>query len=136
MSGHEEDEVGQLDLKASSPAQKESKMGIVRIYTGDDARSHIEELAHVIPPFGTPEIERTQSATGIAFLRRDRDTFSGYHNTPRRQYIFILTGSLQFEVGDGGKCMMGPGEVVLVEDVTGEGHITRGVADTAFVHLA
>jgi len=111
-------------------------MAIVHIYTGDDGRSHIEELSNVIPPFGTPERDRTQPATGIAFLRRDRDTFPGFHNTPRRQYIFVLTGSLEFEVADGDKRTLGSGEVILVEDVTGEGHITRGVADTAFVHLA
>jgi hypothetical protein len=111
-------------------------LAIIRIFTGGDARSHIEELPDAIPSFGTPEENRTEPATGIAFLRRDRDTFPGFHNAPRRQYIFVLSGELEFEVAGGHKRTLKPGEVVLVEDVTGEGHITRGVADTAFVHLA
>ena len=45
-------------------------MTIHRIYVDSDGESHAEVLDGHIPPYGTPEPERTIPASGIAFLRR------------------------------------------------------------------
>jgi quercetin dioxygenase-like cupin family protein len=108
---------------------------IFRLYTGDDGKSYEEVLEGNVHPYGTPEGEFALPATGVFFLRRDRDTYPSFHNAPRRQYIFVLSGWLEFEVADGNRIHLDPGDVVLVEDTDGQGHITRGVADVAFVHL-
>ena len=46
---------------------------------------------------------------------------------PRRQYSISLSGQAEIEVGDGTIARVGPGDVVLAEDLTGQGHITRVV---------
>ncbi len=110
---------------------------MVRIYTGEDGRSHFEDLE--IPASQFYGNERTQSlilpATGLLF--RDVPPGDvGFHNPPRRQFNFVLSGRLQIECGDGTAREFGPGDVFLADDTTGEGHITRelgGARRSAFV---
>ena len=52
-----------------------------------------------------------------------------WHCAPRRQYSISLTGTTEIEVGDGTVARLGPGDVVLAEDLTGQGHVTRVVGD-------
>jgi len=40
-----------------------------------------------------------------------------------------LSGTAEVEVGDGTVARIGPGDVVLAEDLTGHGHITRVVGE-------
>ena len=50
-----------------------------------------------------------------------------WHCAPRRQYSISLSGLAEIEVGDGTVARVGPGDVVLAEDLTGQGHVTRVV---------
>ena len=50
---------------------------------------------------------------------------------PRRQYTITLEGEAEIEVGDGMVKRVGPGDVLLAEDLTGQGHITRVVGSQA-----
>ena len=93
----------------------------------------MEELAEPIPAYQRGERSQAEGAESVVFLHHEGESES--HNAPRRQYLFILNGSLEFEVPSGDRRTFGPGDVVLVEDVTGEGHTTRGTADFAVVHL-
>ena len=44
----------------------------------------------------------------------------GWHGAPRRQYSISLSGSAEIEVGYGTVVRIGPGDVVLAEDLTGQ----------------
>jgi quercetin dioxygenase-like cupin family protein len=57
----------------------------------------------------------------------DGDYALDYHTAPRRQFVINLTGSVDIEVGDGTVRRLGPGDILLAEDTTGEGHISRAV---------
>jgi quercetin dioxygenase-like cupin family protein len=112
----------------------ESMSKIIRVYTGDDGQSHIEEVALSLRPFvdtegaygeGTP----LQNATGITFRLSPPGYMLNWHCAPRRQYTITLSGEAEIEVGDGTVKRIGPGDVILAEDLTGQGHITRGVGD-------
>ena len=50
-----------------------------------------------------------------------------FHNAPRRQYVVMLEGAVEIEIGDGTKRVLGTGEILLAEDTTGQGHISRAV---------
>jgi hypothetical protein len=41
--------------------------------------------------------------------------------------VVNLTGSVEIETGDGTVRRMGPGSILLAEDTTGQGHISRAV---------
>ena len=52
-----------------------------------------------------------------------------WHCAPRRQYTITPFGEAEIEVGDGTVRKVGPGDVLLAEDLTGQGHITRVVGN-------
>jgi len=48
-----------------------------------------------------------------------------WHNPPQRLLVLWLTGEVEFETSDGDIRRLPAGSVVLAEDTTGKGHITR-----------
>ena len=105
---------------------------IWRVYSGDDGQSHIEEVRLAMKPFvdvegAYGEASPTQSATGITFRLSPPGYVLDWHCAPRRQYSISLSGSAEIETGDGTVARVDPGDVVLAEDLTGQGHVTRVV---------
>jgi hypothetical protein len=52
------------------------------------------------------------------------------HPIPRRQFLFFLSGEGAVQVGDCQVWHFGTGSVVLVEDTTGNGHVSWVVSQT------
>ena len=107
----------------------ENTMTILRIYTGADNQSHFEDVR--IPLKSTGKIgfiSEFMKATGIVFRETGGDYNYDFHTAPRRQYVVNLEGEVEIEVGDGTKRVLHSGEVLLAEDTTGQGHISRAVA--------
>ena len=107
---------------------------IWRVYSGSDGKSHIAEEPMAMKPFtdtegahgeGTP----AQPAKSIAFRVSQPGYVLSWHCAPRRQYSIALAGMAEIEVGDGTVARVEPGDIVLAEDLTGQGHITRVVGD-------
>lgn len=103
-----------------------------RVYSGSDGQSHISELPLTMRPFvdadgAHGETSARQSVTGIVFRVAPTGYVLGWHCAPRRQYAISLSGAAEIEVGDGTVARIGPGDVVLAEDLSGQGHITRVV---------
>ena len=105
---------------------------IWRVYSHPSGQSRVEEVPLAMKPFvdtegahgqGTP----MQTATGIVFRVSPPGYVLNWHCAPRRQYSISLSGTAEIEVGDGTVARVGPGDVVLAEDLTGQGHITRVV---------
>ncbi len=105
-------------------------MKIVRIYTGDDGKSHFEDIElSYSPAEGSGSRTELEPATGILFRETGSDYNLDFHNAPRRQYVINLSGAVEIEVGDGSKRRMEAGSVLLAEDTTGQGHISRAITD-------
>ncbi|WP_157200188.1 cupin domain-containing protein [Methanogenium cariaci] len=80
------------------------------------------------------------SADQYAFGRIPPGWFGTWHPTPRRQFFFQSAGEVEVKVSDGGEVRrFHPGNIILLEDTGGKGHITRviGTEDVcaAFVQL-
>ena len=95
---------------------------LVRIYTGDDGQSHFEDLG--LPPDAVARIA-TKPGEDLVFRRSEENSFSDWHHPTRRQYLIVLEGRMEVTVGDGSARQFGPGDVLLAEDMTGQGHQTR-----------
>jgi len=103
-------------------------MKITRIYSGDDGESHFEDVEIPLQDRGViGAVSTLQPATGIAFRETEGSYDFGFHNAPRRQYIINLDAAVELEAGDGTRRVIGPGEILLAEDLTGRGHISRAV---------
>ena len=111
-------------------------MHIVRIYTGADQQSHFEDVEIELRDSGAGgRMSKLHAAQGVVFRETGGDYDLGFHNAPRRQYVVNLSGRVEIEVGSGEKRVLGPGSILLAEDTTGQGHISRAVAGEARVSL-
>jgi quercetin dioxygenase-like cupin family protein len=107
---------------------------IVRVYSGTDGKSHIAVEEMAMSPFKDVEGSfgegtEMQKATGVVFRVFPPGYVLHWHCAPRRQYSITLAGRAEIEVGDGTKVQAGPGDVVLAEDLTGQGHVTRVIGN-------
>lgn len=67
-------------------------------------------------------------ATGIIFRQTPGTYDYDWHPAPRRQYIVNLDAGVRITVSSGETREIGPGEVFLVEDTHGKGHISQAIA--------
>lgn len=108
----------------------------VRLYADADGQSHLEDVPLAGEPRDVVESELRAvfsepfAARSASFRYVVQEAASEHpHNTPRRQFIVMLTGVCEIESSDGDRRRLGPGEVLLLEDTEGDGHITRRVGD-------
>ena len=103
-------------------------MQVTRIYSGDDGESHFEDVEIPLEDLGDiGRMSKLMAATGIVFREVSGDYHYDFHNAPRRQYVINLDAAVEIEVGDGTVRRLEAGEVLLAEDTTGHGHISRAV---------
>ena len=115
-------------------------MEIVRIHTGPDGQSHFEDVAVELADMGAAgRISARWPGGGVQFREVDGSYHLDFHVAPRRQLVVNLTGSVEIELGNGERRVFGPGSILLAEDTTGQGHISRDVGGEPrtclFVHL-
>lgn len=103
-------------------------MKYTRIYADASGESHFQdvEVGMKTAPHNTGSISEMVAAKGVMF-RLSPDYVVDWHNAPCRQFVVNVTGMLEVEVSDGEKRRFGPGTILLAEDVTGKGHISRGI---------
>jgi hypothetical protein len=109
-------------------AQPRTPIVVTRIYTGPDGQTHVEQIdVKLAPGGGSGELSEMAKVTGLQFRRQAPNYFQDWHPAPRRQYVITLSGRGEIELAGGKKIPLGPGHILLAEDVSGKGHISRGV---------
>jgi hypothetical protein len=77
--------------------------------------------------FGIPTtISSVYAAEGVQFItiaHSDKDL--DYHNPPTRLLCIVLSGRVEFQASNGDVKMINPGDVALIEDTDGKGHMIR-----------
>jgi len=103
-------------------------MKFTRLYTGSHGQSFFEDLEI---PLLEAAIGRLSGpiATNPIFLGEIDDVNEvNWHNPPCPQYVIMLKGAMEIEIGDGTRRIFREGDIVLAEDTTGQGHITRAAS--------
>lgn len=108
-----------------------------RIYTGEDNETHFDDVSVTftyrdygknIPTVWLSE-GGIMNVAGLHFVSMPAGWDGGeWHPAPARQFIIPLAGEMEFETSDGEKRVFGPGDILLVEDTAGKGHISRMVS--------
>ena len=103
-------------------------MRIVRIFTGDDNASHIEDLDIPLDSsrFGQ-SFSQPVPVEHVIFRETPAGGLLDFHPAPRRQFVITLEGVVEIECGDGTKRRLGAGDILLADDTTGQGHISREI---------
>jgi hypothetical protein len=103
------------------------------LYADADGESHFRdvEIEFRETDFAPPALPLNASAFGPAmqygFLTAPPGWYGDWHPTPRRQFLFYLAGQTEIRVSDGEVRSFGPGDILLLEDTTGKGHVSRVV---------
>ena len=71
----------------------------------------------------------------MQFRRSSPAYYIDWHTAPRRQYVITLAGESEVEIGDGTKIRLHPGHILLAEDTTGQGHISRAIGSDDRISL-
>lgn len=109
---------------------------IVRLFAGEDGQSHFEARE----PEYQPAADRSASVelipgSGILVRRFEAGRDNPWHHAPGRYAVFTLCGAVDIEIGDGTIRRIGPGQVLIAEDLSGQGHQTREVGPEARVSV-
>jgi hypothetical protein len=104
----------------------------LRIFADGNGETHMEDIDITLrprklfkdnPPLGLTE-NLPASWYNICYVPKGTGE-TDWHNPPQRLLVFWLTGEVEFETSDGDIRRLPAGSVVLAEDTTGKGHITR-----------
>jgi len=111
-------------------------MSIVRLFTGPDNQSHFENVEPRFEPRGDQsEVVELIPGSGILVRRFETGRENPWHHAPGRYAVFTLTGAVDIEIGDGSVRRLGPCDILIAEDLTGQGHGTREVGPEARVSV-
>lgn len=129
---------GAHEKTASAPPKTADLLRYTRLYTGEDNETHFEDVTvtFAYQDYGSEEIpavwfplEGIREAEGFHFIAMPAYWGgSKPYPAPRRQFIIPLSGKMVFYASDGEERAFEPGDVLLVEDTTGAGHLSRMVS--------
>lgn len=102
-------------------------MKITWVYTGADNESHFEDLEIPLEPGRYGSVSGLVAAKGVMFRETPVGAALDFHNAPQRQFVITLAGVAEIECGDGSKRRFGPSDILLADDTTGHGHVTREI---------
>ena len=111
-------------------AQQHQPITVVRLYTGSDGQTHNENVEVKFSPSSLyPKAEASEAVkvSEAQFFRLPKGEVQDWHKPAHRQYVVTLRGRGEVEIPGGQKIPLSPGRVVLLENVTGKGHITRSI---------
>lgn len=113
-------------LRPASTLDREGRrVNLKRMYKGADAKSYFREFDGL---FGSDGCwSEIKPVIGLRFISMAADTFIDWHPEIVNNFVFVMAGGLELEVGGGRGAteVFWPGDVCLAEDRTGEGHIDR-----------
>lgn len=108
---------------------------IHRIFTGPDGKSRQELIEVPLRQAKMGLVSRLFAGPGVELHRQSPGNQASWHTAPRRQLIATISGEAEIETGDGKVLKSRAGVIHLVEDLTGQGHITRIVGSEDRVSL-
>jgi hypothetical protein len=106
-------------------------VSVIRIYADDDGESHLEDVKlafheeDFVPPAPPVQITSFEPASSYAIERVPPGWHGDWHPAPARVLAIYLSGEGVIEASDGQTRPIRTGTILLAEDTTGKGHITR-----------
>ncbi len=106
-----------------------------RVYTDPQGESRFDvvtvkqRLVQAAPPAAPFYVSEDGPASKYRFYTFEPGWVGELHPAPTRQFLALLSGAVEMETTDGTVRRFGPGDLVLLEDVSGKGHVTRNIGD-------
>jgi quercetin dioxygenase-like cupin family protein len=114
----------------------------VHLYTDAAGVSHFKEAGFDFRAIEGPDgkvgplsMHAVEGAEGAALLRLKHGVTEDWHKAPRRQLVIALQGIVEVTASDGEKRRFLPGQIMLMDDTQGKGHVTSSLGDEDHVAL-
>ncbi len=110
-------------------------MQITEIYTDEAGDTHFRkrtvdlDVRDFAPPSAPVGVSAGEELTTGIFFEAPPGWDKSFHTTPRRQYAIMLSGRMTLTVSDGTVVDVRPGDVLLLNDLTGKGHLSQVQGD-------
>ena len=103
-------------------------MRIHNLYEDENGESHFRDIEiEWAEATATGHLGAPIPVSALIFRETKPDYDLDWHPAPRRQYIINLVGGVQLTASDGEARIIDAGEVILVEDISGKGHLSKNV---------
>ena len=100
-------------------------MRIHNLYTDENGESHFRDIeVEWVETRRGSKLSKRFPATGVIFRETEAEHNVDWHPAPRRQYIVNLDAGVKITASDGESRFIAAGDVILVEDTTGKGHLS------------
>lgn len=112
---------------APPPPGPAGTMRIFRIFATADGGSRLETLsvASARKPLPVVGVLAMSMAAGV----------EDWHHAPFKTFTINTVGQIKAELSDGSSQLIGPGDLVYLEDLSGKGHVTRLLTTGAALFL-
>lgn len=113
------------------------------LYIDSDGESHFRDggsLDLVLPSAaeradGDMFFHTMQGVASVMLTRLKAGMTEDWHASPQRMFVFGLGGEVEMSASDGTTRVVGSGDMLLLEDTSGKGHLTHVPGDVDYVGL-
>ncbi|MGZ4910798.1 MAG: cupin domain-containing protein [Halobacteriota archaeon] len=88
-----------------------------------------QSLSNAAPPAAPFYVSEDRPASNYRFYSFEPGWIGELHPAPTRQFLALMSGAVEVETTDGMVRRFGPGDLILLEDTSGKGHVTRNIGD-------
>ena len=106
-------------------------MAIYRVFADSDGESHIEEMRleeH-------PELGALSNLSEMQVKQFDGTRKMDFHPLSERRMIIHRSGEVEIGTSDGSRQVFRAGDIRLMEDVTGRGHVHADLSPSSAVYV-
>jgi len=103
-------------------------MHYTRIYSDEKGESHFETV--IVPLKDNGAVGYLSECFEVKSLqfRENKASYKwDFHNAPFKQFIILLDGEIEITTSTGETRQFTSGDILLVEDTTGKGHMTKNI---------
>jgi hypothetical protein len=103
-------------------------MKITRLFSDEHNHSVFEDFEIELRNAGEiGNLSKRYLVKEMIFRETGGDYDYDFHNAPERQFVILLDGEIEIETSSGERRRFSAGEILLVEDTTGNGHKSRSI---------
>lgn len=125
---------GVADGQIKAGLENQPILRVHNLYTDEQGNTHFRDINIEAASEGPDgKVSKFLPATGLIFRTTAGSYNYDWHTASRRQYVINLDASVRITVSDGESRVIGTGEVILIEDTKGKGHVSQAV-DGKFRH--
>jgi len=120
--------------RAAAP-DRLATVSVTRIFTGPDGLTHAEPIEVSLSPGSIPKLQQSapENVASAYFVSVEPGFVEDWHNASAHRYVFTLSGRAEIELAGGEKIPLDHDRVLLADDLTGKGHITRVIGKEAWI---